>query len=89
MKTETLIIYTTETEIENSSKSERFFKFIVWDVDEETNNKSVRDIIHFQSVDHLIKFVEKNSKNFPKDYNFKLNIDSEFTLADLKNIFHK
>ena len=89
MKTETLIIYTTETEIENSSKSKRFFKFIVWDVDKETNNRSIRDIIHFHSVDNLLNFIEDNPENFPKNYNFRLNIDDEFTSADLRTIFNK
>jgi len=89
VKTETLIIYTTETEIENLEKSERFFKFMVWDVDEETNNRSVRDIIHFQSIDHLFDFIENNSKEFPKNYNFKLNIDDKFTIGDLRTIFNR
>jgi len=89
VKTETLIIYTTETEIENSSKSKRFFKFIVWDVDKETNNRSIRDIIHFHSVDNLLNFIEDNPENFPKNYNFRLNIDDEFTSADLRTIFNK
>ena len=89
MKTETLIIYTTETEIENSSKSKRFFKFIVWDVDKETNNRSIRDIIHFHSVDNLLNFIEDNPENFPKNYNFRLNVDDEFTSADLRTIFNK
>ena len=89
MKTETLIIYTTETEIENLEKSERFFKFMVWDVDEETNNRSVRDIIHFQSIDHLFDYIENNSKEFLKNYNFKLNIDDKFTIGDLRTIFNR
>ena len=81
-ETKILIEYEDDDQLSN-----RFIKFVTWDVDLNEKIRSIEDIIHFPHFGEMIEFLENNDDLFPDNYIFNLHPHGDFTLNELKDFF--